>query len=101
MLSQRSREEKKPVFAMWAMGFVWEVFMSIALPTTLFALGGRWLDERLRVSPLFVLLGLATALGITYMLMRRKSRELTNKLREQRESACAPEDLSLRKPPRP
>lgn len=57
------------------MGFVWEVFIAIALPTTAFALLGRWLDKQWHSSPWMTIVGLFLALGIACFLMMRKARE--------------------------
>jgi LPXTG-motif cell wall-anchored protein len=63
-----------------AMSFVWDVVVIIALPTTLLALGGRWLDKRLESSPWFTLLGLALALGIVYLMISRKAKDIAKRI---------------------
>ena len=60
---------------MQALGFVWSVFVAVALPTTLFALAGRAADARFGASPWFTLLGLLLSLaiscGLVYVLAKR------------------------------
>ena len=73
---------KKPAPMWWAIGFVWEVFFSIAIPTTVFALGGRWLDVRYHSSPLFVIVGLALSLGVIYVIVKREVKQLNDYLKE-------------------
>lgn len=58
-----------------AMGFVWQVLMSIALPTTLFALGGRWLDHKLGMSPWFTIIGFFLALFLSSVLIIREAKQ--------------------------
>ena len=57
-----------------ALGFVWDIFFAVAVPTVIFALAGRWLDTRWHVTPLFTVIGLVLALAIIYVLVKRKAR---------------------------
>ncbi len=66
---------KKIVNKWQAVGFVWEVVMDVAIPTTIFALAGRWADKRWHLSPWMTVFGLALAMAITYVLMKRKANE--------------------------
>ena len=61
-------------------GFVWEVLLSVAVPTTLFALAGRWLDRRWNVSPWMTVAGLALALVVSALLVLRKARQYKERL---------------------
>lgn len=67
-----------------ALGLVWDIILAIALPTTLLALVGRWLDGKLQTSPLFTLLGLALALVIVYLMVSRKAKEIAERLKTQK-----------------
>ena len=58
-----------------ATGFVWEILLAIIIPTTGFALLGRWLDDKAHTSPLFLILGLMLALGIAYLIVMRKAKQ--------------------------
>lgn len=58
-----------------ALSFVWDVIFSIAIPTTLFALLGRWLDQRWHTSPWMTILGLILALGLAFVLVMRKAKQ--------------------------
>ncbi len=60
---------------------VWNVIASIAVPTTLLALGGRWLDQRLSSSPWMTILGLLAALGISYLLVIRQAKQIAETLK--------------------
>jgi len=64
-----------------AVGMVWNVIVSIALPTTLMALGGRWLDRRFGSSPWMTILGLLAALGISYLLVIRQAKQIAETLK--------------------
>ncbi len=74
MVSPTDESGSKAVNAARAMGFVWEVLISIAIPTTLFALGGRWLDTRWHTSPWFVLIGLVLSFLTAGALVMRKAK---------------------------
>lgn len=63
-----------------ALSFVWDMVVIIALPTTLLALGGRWLDRKFGSTPWFTLLGLVVALTIAYVLVNRKAKEIAKRL---------------------
>lgn len=65
---------RKEVKAFEAMGFVWEVLFAIAVPTTLCALGGRWLDRHFHTSPWFTLIGIVVALGLAALTVLRQAR---------------------------
>jgi F0F1-type ATP synthase assembly protein I len=69
-------DEKKPdpkaPSAWTALSLVSEIGLSIAIPTTLCALAGRWLDRHFGTSPLFILIGLFAALAISGVLVVRK-----------------------------
>lgn len=63
-----------------AMSIVWDVVIAIALPTTLFALGGRWIDNRYHTSPWITILGLAIALLTAYIVVSRKAKNIAKRL---------------------
>lgn len=65
----------KPFSKLAAIGFVVDVFISVALPTTGFALLGRYLDKRWNATPWFSLVCLALALAISGLLVYRKARQ--------------------------
>lgn len=63
-----------------AMGIVWEILFAIAIPTTLFALLGRWLDARYGTSPLFLAIGLLLALAAAGLVVVRKGKRIAKRL---------------------
>jgi len=69
-------DQRKRITPWWAIGFVWNVFFSIALPTVLFALGGRWIDRRLETTPWFTVIGLILSMIVVVLLVRRQARRL-------------------------
>ncbi|HEU0050431.1 MAG TPA: AtpZ/AtpI family protein [Patescibacteria group bacterium] len=73
---QKPSPDKK-VSTLEAIGFVWDVLIAIAIPTVLFALGGRWMDQHWHTSPLFAVIGLFLALAVTLVLMMRKAKKLS------------------------
>ena len=54
-----------------ASGFVFSVMFAVAIPTTCFAFGGRWLDERLGTQFLFTLLGLLASVVLSVFVVLR------------------------------
>lgn len=66
-----------------ALDLVWDILLAIAVPSVLFALGGRWLDQRWHTTPLFLILGLLAALGITTLLVIRKAKKLQALMKDQ------------------
>lgn len=73
---------QKGISGMEAVGFVWDVLIAVAVPTTLLALGGRWLDERFHTSPWFVALGLFLSIGISYLLVSRKAQAYVKRMKQ-------------------
>lgn len=84
ILSASFMDEKTPqkrnFSALEAVEIVWEIGISIALPTVAFALGGRWLDKRLGTSPWFLIIGLFLSLTIVGFIVIKKGREIAKKL---------------------
>ncbi len=70
-----STKKTETIKAWQAVGFVWEVLVFVAVPTTLFALAGRWADRHWHLSPWMTVLGLILALGVTAILMKRKVKD--------------------------
>ncbi|MFH1078507.1 MAG: AtpZ/AtpI family protein [Patescibacteria group bacterium] len=73
-------DDKKTTSAWMALGIVWEIGVAVAVPTVLAALAGRWLDTRFGTSPLFIILGLFVALGVSGILVVRKGRRIVTQL---------------------
>ncbi len=65
-----------------ALGFVWEVFMAIALPTTACAFAGRWADARFQTSPWLTLLGLFIALALSGLIISRQAMQFSKRLKK-------------------
>jgi F0F1-type ATP synthase assembly protein I len=63
-----------------AVGFVTELLVAIAAPTTLLALAGRWLDRTYQLSPWCTIVGLALSLLISYALIKRKAATMASRL---------------------
>ena len=74
-------ETKREISTWEAMEFVWEVLIAIAVPTTLFALGGRWLDTKWGTSPWMTVLGLVLALAIAALLVLRKGKKMAQRMK--------------------
>lgn len=73
---------KKTSPTQWeAVGFVWEVFVSIAAPTVLCALAGRWLDKRYASTPWFMVIFLVLAVAISGLLVYRKAKQFSVKMK--------------------
>lgn len=71
---------KKDFSALQAVGIVWEILAMIAIPTVLFALGGRWLDARYGTSPWFLAIGLLLSLAVCAFIVVKKGRAIAKKM---------------------
>lgn len=59
--------------ALWdALGLAWEMGYTIAVPLTLFALGGRFLDRWIGTAPWLMLVGIGAAIAISSIAITRK-----------------------------
>lgn len=74
------RGPSQTIKAWQAIGFVWELLVAVALPTTVCALVGRWADRRFHLTPWITLIGLALALGISFILVKRKANDYRKNL---------------------
>ena len=63
-----------------AVGFVWQVLLFVAVPTTLLALGGRWVDTRYGTTPWVTLAGLVLALAIALTAILHAARRMAKQL---------------------
>jgi uncharacterized membrane protein YfcA len=63
-----------------ALGIVWDLLIAIAVPVVLFALLGRWLDQKYGRSPLFTALGLVLALAIVVVIVQKKGKDIAKRL---------------------
>jgi LPXTG-motif cell wall-anchored protein len=69
------------IISQWeAVGFVTEVLVSVAVPTTLLALLGRWADAKYGTSPWLTILGLLLALGIAALLVTKRAKEMAKRM---------------------
>jgi hypothetical protein len=63
-----------------AVGFVWQLLLFVAVPTTLLALGGRWLDVKYGTTPWATLAGLVLAITIAMAAAYRAGKRMAKKL---------------------
>lgn len=54
----------------------WNLGYLIALPVVIFGFGGAYLDKALETSPLFVLLGFASAATLSFFGVKRRVKEI-------------------------
>lgn len=66
---------KKKVSQLVAAEYVWETLLAVALPPTVFAFVGRWLDKRFHHTHLFTLIGFFLALIVVVRLMLEKAQK--------------------------
>ncbi len=73
--------EKNRELTPWeALGIVWDLGITIAIPVVLFALGGRWLDEKTGRDPLFTILGFIFSLVVVARLIQKKGKKIAKRL---------------------
>lgn len=75
----------KPVTIWEALGLVWELLFLIAVPATLLALAGRWIDARFSSAPWATLAGLFLALLASAFVARRKGLAIASRLKDRSE----------------
>jgi len=63
-----------------AIGFVWQLLVLIAVPTTLLAFAGRWIDTRFGTTPWATGAGLVIALALALLVAWRFGRRMAEKL---------------------
>ena len=64
-----------------ALGFVTDVFISVAVPTIFFAFVGKWLDTRWNTFPYLTVIGLLIALAMTAALIMRKAKAMAERMK--------------------
>ncbi|MFA6039186.1 MAG: AtpZ/AtpI family protein [Candidatus Peribacteraceae bacterium] len=66
--------------ALWlAVRLVWDMGWIIAIPAVLLGFFGAYVDRWLGTSPIFILLGLALALALSFLGVKRKLKEILEK----------------------
>jgi F0F1-type ATP synthase assembly protein I len=73
--------KKSPISQLEALGFVTDVFISVAVPTLVFAFLGRALDARLHTSPYCTVIGLLLSLAIAALLIGRKAKAMAERMK--------------------
>jgi F0F1-type ATP synthase assembly protein I len=68
-------QKRTPLTGLHALGFVTDVLISVALPTTFFAWVGRSLDTRWNTSPWMTVIGFVFAITISGLLVYRKAKQ--------------------------
>lgn len=57
----------------------WDLGWIIAIPVVVLGLGGAYLDKYLGTSPLFILLGFILAVSLSFIGVKRKTKEIMKK----------------------
>lgn len=73
---------KRPISQWEAMEFVWELLIVIAVPTTLFALGGRWIDRNWHIAPWGTIIGLILAVTFSGILVTKKGKKMAERMKK-------------------
>lgn len=73
----QNKNEKAAVRPVWqAFNLAWELGYTIVIPLVIFALAGRYLDQRYDTSPWMLLAGMALAITVTTIALVRKFSKL-------------------------
>ena len=73
--------QNKAISRLEAIGFVWDVFFSVSIPTVVFALIGRWLDMTWHTSPYATIAGLLLSLVVSGLLIWRKATDMSKRMK--------------------
>lgn len=73
----KNKEKKTKDTSTWnAMSLVFELGYIIAIPAVGFSFGGRYMDIHFGTSPLFLLLGILTALSLSLYMVLAKVKKM-------------------------
>ncbi|MEK7217834.1 MAG: AtpZ/AtpI family protein [Patescibacteria group bacterium] len=75
----KAKEEGIRAALILAVRLAWDMGWIIAIPAVAFGFGGAYVDRWLGTSPVFILLGLALALILSFVGLRRKLKEILEK----------------------
>lgn len=70
--------------------FAWELGYTIAIPALVLGVGGAYADKFLHTSPLFLLLGFASAFSLSALSITRKIREIIGRMPPDAKRTSAP-----------
>jgi LPXTG-motif cell wall-anchored protein len=74
------RKDDSMFKGLWlAVQLVWDMGWIIAIPAVVFAFLGAYLDKRFGTTPTFILIGLALALLLSFLGVKRKLKEILKK----------------------
>lgn len=77
MNTKEEDKTKKEKIILWnTMAFAWELGYTIAVPLVIFALLGRFLDNKYEASPIFLIVGIFFAMIISGILVFRKAKKI-------------------------
>ena len=74
-------DKSEAIFKLEAGGFLWEVFLAVALPAGICAYAGRRLDAAWGTHPWMTLLGLLLALGLSGVIVSRQALRFAQRLK--------------------
>ncbi len=77
-----NKPRKESISRLEALGFVWDVLVSVAVPTTVLALLGRWLDARWGSTPAATIVGLILSFVIAGALVMRKAKAMAERMKD-------------------
>lgn len=81
MEQKPTEQPKKEGISPWvAMEIVWDLIITVAVPTVIFALLGRWLDQRYNTGFVFLVIGLVLALLVVTKIILKKGRAIAKRL---------------------
>lgn len=73
-----------------ALGFVSQVFVVVAIPTTGFALLGRWLDAKYHTTPYATVLGLVLAIAVSGYAVSKMAMRFSKRMKTEKPTDAAP-----------
>jgi F0F1-type ATP synthase assembly protein I len=74
-------DDHRPISQWEAVEFVWELLFVIAVPVTLSALGGRWVDTHWHIAPWGTIIGLVLALASAAAMVLRRGKQMAERMK--------------------
>jgi uncharacterized membrane protein YfcA len=83
-MMEDSKRRKGEITIWEAVGYTWDILLTVLIVTGAFAFGGVWLDKRFGTVVLFTVISFALLIPVGYVLMKKKAKNLTKRMGEEK-----------------